>query len=710
MDFKRYNSRVQRPMLRGLVWLAVVTAALALLSAAQGGAFAGANGMIGFSCGASICTINPDGTGRVSIIGSASDPSFSGDGTAIAYTDAAGISVADSDGSFPASLATSGAGGGTQPSFSFNGLKVSYIKGGDIYTINADTTGNDQQLTNTAALDADPAYSPDGTMIAYASNIGAGGTYDIRIVTVATGISVTVTSVVGNERNPSWSPDGSKLAYTSAGELFTVAAAANSTPTDLLVAGTAPAYSPDGTKLAYINAAGQLAVVNANGTGTPQVVDSGTADAQPDWQWVATGPAPGTGPPRNLSYPTINLQSGDSQPVVGHFLTASVGTWDGAFPITYAYQWKRCDAGDPLNGPCVNIAGATSSFYTPAPADTGKRLRIQVTATNGQGSAAQNSESSGVVIAIPVKVRVTPQILGGNVVDTPMSLTAGTWDGSTPITFTYSWRRCNPLGDPATCVEIAGATKSTYTPTLQDIGFSIRVWITGTNVAGSDVALTNHTFPIVDKQHFSPSVATSPSIAGTLTTGRQLTADIGTYSGDLPIKTTFTWERCDATGANCHAIASAKKVVYFPTSADVGYTLRVSVTATNAYGKSVVLSAPSDAVSSAPPHVRGRRIVGTDKGEYLAGGGHDDTIFGLGGNDTLLGGAGDDRIYGGSGRDVITGGSGADHLYGGAGSDTIFAADGERDFINCGSGNDRAVVDSVDQTVNCEVVVVSPSR
>ncbi len=701
---------MQRPILRGLTSLAVVAAALALLAAAQGGTFAGANGAIAFTCGANICTINPDGTGRAPIVSGASDPSFSGDGTAIAYTDAAGISVADSDGSFPASLASSGAAGGTQPTFSFNGFKVAYIKAGDIFTINSDTTGNDQQLTATAALEVDPAYSPDGAKLAYASNTGTGGTYDLRIVTVATGISFAVTSIAGNERNPSWSPDGSTLVYSSAGELFKVAAAASSTPTDLLVAGTAPAYSPDGTKIAYINAAGQLAVVNSNGTGTPQIVDSGTTDAQPDWQEVTSGPTPGTGPPTNASYPTINLPPGDSQPIVGHFLTASVGVWNGAFPITYQYQWKRCDAADPLNGPCVNIGGATSSFYTPVQADAGMRLRVQVTATNGQGSAAQNSESSAPVIALPVKLRVTPQILGGNVVDTPLSLTAGTWDGSTPITFTYSWRRCNPVGDLATCVQIPGATTSTYTPTVQDIGFSIRVWITGTNVAGTDLAITNHTFPIVDKQHFSPSVVTAPSVAGTMTTGRQLTADVGTYGGDLPLKTTFVWQRCDATGANCHVIANAKKVVYFPTVADVGYTMRLAVTVTNAYGKSVALSAPTDAVSSAPPHVRGRRIVGTSKGEYLAGGGHDDVIFGLGGNDTLLGGAGDDRIYGGSGNDVITGGSGADHLYGRRGSDTIFAADGERDIINCGAGNDRAVVDSVDKTVNCEVVVLSASR
>jgi hypothetical protein len=290
-----------------------------------------------------------------------------------------------------------------------------------------------------------------------------------------------------------------------------------------------------------------------------------------------------------------------------------------------------------------------------------------------------------------------------------LSLTAGTWDGSTPITFTYSWRRCNPVGDLATCVEIPGATTTTYTPTAQDIGFSIRVWIVGTNLIGSDTAITNHTFPIVDRQHFKPSVLKAPSVAGTLTTGRQLTADVGTFTGDLPIRTTFVWQRCDATGANCHVIANARKVVYFPIVADVGYTLRVAVTATNAYGNSVALSAPSDAVSAAPPHIRGRRIVGTNKGEYLAGGGHDDVIFGLGGNDTLLGGAGDDRIYGGPGGDVITGGSGADHLYGRGGSDTIFAADGERDFIDCGPGNDRAVVDSVDRTVNCEVVVIPKS-
>jgi Ca2+-binding RTX toxin-like protein len=695
MNFKRYNVRVQRSLLRGLLCLSVLTVPLALLSAAEGGTFPGSNGQIAFTCGTSVCRINPDGTARSTLIGTGTDPSWSGDGTQIAYNDGTGISVANDDGSFPTSLSEAT---GTQPTFSDDGNTVAFIKGGDIYEVNSDGTGGEVRITNTVATEADPAYSPDGSKLAFASNVN--GNYDIWAVSSAGGAPFEITSVAGDERSPSWSPDGSKLVYTSAGELFTVPAVASSTPTDLNVPGSDPAYSPDGSKIVYITA-GHLATVNSNGTGS-QTIDS-NSDAQPDWQQAA----PGTGPPRNVAYPTINLASGDTQPVVGHFLTASVGTWDGAFFITYQYQWKRCDVADPLDGTCVNIAGATSSFYTPSTADAGKRLRVQVTATNSQGSAAQNSESSAPVVALPVKLSVTPQILGGNTVDSPLSLTAGTWNGSTPITFAYSWRRCNPVGDLPTCVQIPGATSSTYTPTTQDIGFSIRVWITGTNVAGSDLAITNHTFPVVDKQHFSPSVATAPTIAGTLTVGRQLTADIGTYQGDLPIKTSFVWERCDATGADCHVIPKAKKVVYFATDADVGYTLLVSVTATNAYGRSVVTSTPTEPVSLGPPHVRGRRIVGTAKGEYLAGGGHDDTIFGLGGNDTLLGGAGDDKIYGGAGNDIITGGSGADHLYGGAGSDTIYAVDGERDFVDCGAGKDRAVVDAVDKVVNCEVVVTS---
>ncbi len=697
---------MQRPSRRGLFVLAALAAVLVPLSSAQGSGFAGDNGPIAFTCGTSVCTINPDGSGRTTLLTSATDPSWDDNEDQIAFTDPTnGVSVADTDGTNRASLAAGSTS--SQPSFSFSGARVAFTKTGDIWTVVSDTSGTETNLTNNAAVDADPQYSPDGSRIAYAEQTSSNG-YDIFTIPASgSGLPVDITNVAGDERSPTYSPSGSTIVYTSGGELFSVSSSGG-TSTDLHVAGTSPAFSPDGTKIAFINAAGHLAVMAATVSGAVTQIDSST-DADPDWQSVSA-PSSSGGPPSNVSYPTINLQSGDTQPVVGHFLTASVGTWNGAFPISYTYQWKRCDAGDRLNGTCVDIAGATSSFYTPAIEDAGFRLRVQVTAKNSQGTASQNSESSDIVVALAPKLQVTPQINPiSPVVDTPMTISAGVWAGSTPLAFTYSWRRCDPVGDFDSCVAVPGATTSTYTPTLADIGFSFRVWITGANIAGSDTGITNHTYPVVDKQHFAPSTVVSPSVVGVAGIGRQLTANIGSFDGDTPMHTTFAWQRCDATGAGCRAIAGVKKIVYYPTVKDVGFTLRLVVTTTNAIGKLVSQSDPTEPIQLLPPHIKGRRIVGTSKADYLAGGGHDDTILGLGGNDTLLGGAGDDRIDGGAGNDVITGGAGADKIDGGAGSDTIFAADGERDTIDCGPGRDRVVADSFDKVVNCELVDSSAS-
>jgi len=711
MPYKQYNGRVHRSRHKGsLLAFAAVAVGLIALTPALGGVFAGDNGQIAYTCSTGVCTINPDGSGKTPLIAGATDPSWSSDASQIAYVNASSeIVVADADGTHPGVVTT---GPAAQPTFSFDGNRVAYVQSGDIYSSLSNTGGAELRLTNTpTTLDADPAYSPTGGTIAFVSK-ALGRDYDIWTMNAdGTGNLQHVTTAIGDERSPTWSPTGLTIVYSSAGELFAVSSAGG-TPTDLHVLGTDPAYSPDGLKIVFVTPGGGISVMVAQSSGAVTPFDATVGNSQPDWQATTPASQPplsSTGPPVNVSYPTVNLSFGDSLPTVGDFVSASVGTWDGAFPITYTYQWKRCDPADPLNGSCFDIAGARSRFYTPVSADFGKRLRVQVTATNSQGSAQQNSEATAPVTAGAPLLRVTPEIVGGNTVDSPLTLTAGTWDGSTPLTFTYSWRRCNPVGDLPTCVPITDATASTYTPAVADIGFAIRVWITGTNIAGADVAVTNHTFPIVDKQHFAPSAVTVPAIAGTMRIGRQLTASIGSFDGDSPIATAFVWQRCDATGAACRTIPGATKVVYHPTVNDLGATLRLAVTAKNAYGTFTSMSDPSEPVQASPPHRRGRHIVGTRRGEYLAGGGFDDVILGMDGNDTLLGGAGDDRLDGGLGNDVLVGGSGADRLFGGPGSDTIYAADGERDVIDCGAGRDRAIVDSFDIVKSCEVVQAAPS-
>jgi hypothetical protein len=130
----------------------------------------------------------------------------------------------------------------------------------------------------------------------------------------------------------------------------------------------------------------------------------------------------------------------------------------------------------------------------------------------------------------------------------------------------------------------------------------------------------------------------------------------------------------------------------------------VAVTVSNKLGKATALSAATGAVSLGKPLPRGRHIVGSNKADYLAGGGGNDTILGRGGNDTILGGAGNDLLEGGPGNDVIDGGPGRDRILGGPGSDTIQDVDGEKETIDCGSGRDHAIVDKTDVVRSCELV------
>jgi Ca2+-binding RTX toxin-like protein len=88
------------------------------------------------------------------------------------------------------------------------------------------------------------------------------------------------------------------------------------------------------------------------------------------------------------------------------------------------------------------------------------------------------------------------------------------------------------------------------------------------------------------------------------------------------------------------------------------------------------------------------------------GGGGWDIIKGGPGNDTISGGNGPDRISGGPGNDHITGGLYPDRLSGGSGNDWIDAADGYRDSVDCGPGNDTIVTAKPgDKIKNCEHVV-----
>jgi Ca2+-binding RTX toxin-like protein len=128
----------------------------------------------------------------------------------------------------------------------------------------------------------------------------------------------------------------------------------------------------------------------------------------------------------------------------------------------------------------------------------------------------------------------------------------------------------------------------------------------------------------------------------------------------------------------------------------------------------------------------GRPFVGTAGADEIVGTRHADTIHGRGGADRIAARARGDRVFGGAGFDTLRGGRGADRLVGqrdgallvggsgrdefnmragvriaAGGRDVIRARDGRPDEINCGSGDDVAYVDRVEDGVyDCERVVM----
>lgn len=78
---------------------------------------------------------------------------------------------------------------------------------------------------------------------------------------------------------------------------------------------------------------------------------------------------------------------------------------------------------------------------------------------------------------------IAPVISGINTVGEILTVTDGTWIGSTPIIYTYQWLSAG--------VAIIGETNSTYTTVLADLGLAISCDVTATNIAGSAVAVSN---------------------------------------------------------------------------------------------------------------------------------------------------------------------------------------------------------------------------
>lgn len=296
-------------------------------------------------------------------------------------------------------------------------------------------------------------------------------------------------------------------------------------------------------------------------------------------------------PPTNTAPPTI---SGEARQ--GQTLTGTSGSWSGTTPISFAYQWLRCDT-DGAN--CANIAAGTNQTYTVAADDVGRRLRVQVTATNIDGSATAVSAPTDVVTSAAAPVNTSPPTTSGTEREgAVLTATTGTWTGTPAPTFAYQWFRCDQNG--STCSIINSATTQTYTLQAADVGRRMRVQVRATNSEGSATANSAAT-RVVEAAGTAPSNTSAPTISGNPVEGQVLTANRGQWSGTQPITYAFQWQRCDRNGASCANIPTATGQTWRLTAASVGSTIRVRVTATNPRGSTAAVSRATSVIAAAGP-------------------------------------------------------------------------------------------------------------
>ena len=199
-----------------------------------------------------------------------------------------------------------------------------------------------------------------------------------------------------------------------------------------------------------------------------------------------------------------------------------------------------------------------------------------------------------------------PAVAGTATVGQTLTASDGTWSNA-PTSFAYQWLRCNGGGNA--CASVANGTAKTYTLAGADVGHTMRVRVTATNADGSSSAQSAQTASVAAATSAAaPKNTAAPTVSGTPKVGQTMTANPGSWSGN-PTSFTYQWQRCDADVASCANLAGSTAKTYLVPLAELGYRLRVVVTAHNAKGTDSASSAITTVVVPVAKIVNQRPVV-----------------------------------------------------------------------------------------------------
>ena len=173
----------------------------------------------------------------------------------------------------------------------------------------------------------------------------------------------------------------------------------------------------------------------------------------------------------------------------------------------------------------------------------------------------------------------------------------GTWSSPTALTYRYQWQNSpatNGLWSNATG---AGNSTASYTVSTNDVGLFLRVEVTASNSYGTASASSQPTSVVLP---LAPANSVVPAISGTIRVDENVSVSAGTWSPTNPtLSFSYQWRVSGSvSGPWTSAVGvGGTTASYQIPPEEVGRYLQAQVTAVNAGGANVAVSASTTPVS-----------------------------------------------------------------------------------------------------------------